>query len=64
MDSNTLWCNFGQKGAQSLGAQSCPSGGSCAVKYLKKVFMNYFYSFYLINILYPYFRLQLKQHQG
>ncbi len=32
-DSNTLWCNFGQKGAQSPGAQSCPSGGSCAVKY-------------------------------
>ena len=30
-DSNTLWCNIGQKGAQSLAAQSCPPGGSCAV---------------------------------
>ena len=33
-DSNTLWCNFGRKGTQSLGAQSCPSGGSCAVDIL------------------------------
>ena len=30
-DTNTLWCNIGQKGTQSLGEQSCPSGGSCAV---------------------------------
>ena len=32
-DTNTLWCNFGVKGTQSLGTLSCPSGGSCGVEY-------------------------------
>ena len=30
-DTNTLWCNLKKKVTQSLGEQSCPPGGSCAV---------------------------------